>query len=76
MSFHIDPQETTDRINDPSYAERVELWRQRLIQVLAQRPTDGLSDGRRLIPGRILSTVRPELLEHRTDPDGRTRPML
>ncbi|KPK85401.1 MAG: hypothetical protein AMJ81_03690 [Phycisphaerae bacterium SM23_33] len=74
--FHLtrDPQEQTDRSGDPEYAQGVELWRRRLIEVLAARPQDGLSDGQRLIPGRILPAVRPELLEKRTDPDGHTRP--
>jgi arylsulfatase A-like enzyme len=69
-----DPQEEVDRSKDPAYAQRVELWRRRLIAVLAERPEDGLSDGERLIPGRDVPAVRPELLEPRLDPDGQTGP--
>ncbi len=58
-----DPQELHDRSGDPDYADRVALWRQRLIDLLAERPDDGLSDGERLIPGTSLPAVRPELLE-------------
>ncbi len=70
-----DPQETTDRAGDPACAQRVARWRKRLIQVLSARPGDGLADGEKLIPGRVLPPVRPELLEKRRDPDGRVRPM-
>jgi arylsulfatase A-like enzyme len=69
-----DPQETRDRVADPACAERVELWRGRLVAELAKRPEDGLTDGRSLTPGRIPPTVRSWLLEPKTDPDGLTRP--
>jgi arylsulfatase A-like enzyme len=46
-----DPGERHDAIADPEYAERVALWRERLVRELADRP-EGFSDGRRLIPGR------------------------
>ncbi|MEA3400474.1 MAG: arylsulfatase [Armatimonadota bacterium] len=58
-----DPQELHDRSDDPAYAERVELWRQRLISVLAERPEDGLTDGEQLISGKSLPAVREWLLE-------------
>lgn len=48
-----DRQERFDRSRDPAYAERVSLWRQRLVEILAQRPADGLTDGERLIPGSL-----------------------
>ena len=70
-----DPQELHDRSGDPSYAERVEIWRRRLVETLAARPRDGLSDGKRLIPGKLLPTVRPELLVPRRDTDGIVRPV-
>lgn len=57
-----DPQECCDRSTNPAYAERVALWRGRLIEVLAERPEDGLTDGERLIPGKALPTVRERLL--------------
>ncbi len=58
-----DPYETQDLSNDPAHADRVKLWRDRLIDVLSQRPEDGLTDGKRLIPGTALDPVRPHLLE-------------
>ena len=58
-----DPGETANRANDPAFAERVALWRDRLVGVLAARPQDGLTNGSRLVPGRSTPAVRPELLE-------------
>ena len=69
-----DPQEEVNLADDPAAAGRVEKWRRRLIEILAARPEDGLSDGERLIPGKVLKPTRPELLEPRPDPDGKTRP--
>ena len=69
-----DPQEVHDLSTDPAHRERVALWRQRLIDILAARPQDGLSDGRRLIPGRT-PAVRPDLLEKRRDCNGIVRPV-
>jgi len=69
-----DPQETVDLAEDPAYADRVALWRNRLIEVLAERPQDGMSDGTRLIAGRSTPAVRPELLEKKLDCDGVVRP--
>ncbi len=57
-----DPQELYDLSGDPAFADRLALWRGRLVTRLARRPQDGLSDGSRLIPGRNLPSVRPELL--------------
>ena len=47
-----DRQELHDRANDPAYADRVALWRDRLIAYLGERG-DGFSDGEKLL-------VRPE----------------
>jgi arylsulfatase A-like enzyme len=58
-----DPQEKKDLSSDPEYAERMEQWRKHLIDVLAARPQDGLSDGERLIAGKTLPSVRPALRE-------------
>lgn len=44
-----DPRELRNLVADAACAERVAVWRKRLIDVLAQRPEDGLSDGQRLI---------------------------
>jgi len=57
-----DPDERRDLSADPSAADHLALWRQRLIEGLAPRESDGLCDGRRLIPGTNLPAVRPELL--------------
>jgi arylsulfatase len=75
FDLSTDPPEETDRSHDPAYTDRVTMWRKRLIDVLAERPQDGLSDGERLMPGREPPAVRPELLEKHLDPDGRERPM-
>jgi hypothetical protein len=48
FDLDADPQETRDLIDDPASQERVELWRQRLIDRLAGRG-DGFSDGEKLI---------------------------
>ena len=54
--------ELHDRSADPAYSERVALWRNRLIAELATRPQDRLTDGEKLLPGTVLSAVRPELV--------------
>ena len=46
-----DPEERHDGVQDTACADRVALWRERLVQALVGRP-EGFSDGRRLIPGR------------------------
>jgi arylsulfatase len=56
-----DPQELHDRSGDADAQESLKVWRARLIDILARRPQDGLTDGHRLIPGK-LPAVRPELL--------------
>ena len=43
-----DRQELHDLAGDPAYADRVAMWRQRLIELLAERG-DGFSDGKRLL---------------------------
>jgi arylsulfatase A-like enzyme len=55
-----DPDECCNLAAQPHHAARVDLWRRRLIDILAARPEDGLSGGRRLIPG-TLPTIRPAL---------------
>ncbi len=44
-----DRQERHNLANDPEHRERVELWRRRLVNLLAKRG-DGFSDGKRLLP--------------------------
>lgn len=53
-----DSQEKRNLVKEASYSKRVELWRGRLIEILAQRPQDGLSDRTRLIPGKVLPNTR------------------
>jgi arylsulfatase len=55
-----DPRETHDLAKDAAARDRLETWRRRMVTELARRPQDGLTDGRRLIPGK-LPAVRPEL---------------
>ncbi len=57
-----DPGECHDRLHDADAQERVALWRTRLIHELSPRVQDGLTDGHRLLPGKNLPPVRPELL--------------
>ena len=58
-----DPQELHDLSAEPAARKRLELWRQRMVKELAPRTQDGLSDGKKLLPGKALPAVRPELLD-------------
>lgn len=58
-----DPDELHDLAGDPKSTDRLERWRDRLVRELAPRTEDGLSDGRKLIPGKVLPHVRTVLLE-------------
>ena len=62
FDLESDPDELHDLSGDPAARDRLSLWRGRMIEHLASRPQDGLSDGARLIPGTLLPAVRPELL--------------
>ena len=53
-----DPRECQDLIGSDAHADRVQGWRQRLIEELKDRP-EGFADGERLIPGRPYSPVMP-----------------
>ena len=55
-----DPQETTDRAADPAVAERVDLWRARLVDVLRTRPEGFVADGQ-LVAGRPYPGLAPGL---------------
>ncbi len=57
-----DREERHDCSRDPACRDLLEFWRARLAAELAPRVQDGLSDGKRLIPGTSLPQVRPELL--------------
>ena len=63
FDLQTDPQELHDMAADPGAGELLALWRGRLIERLAARPQDRLTDGRKLFPGTLLPAVRPELLE-------------
>jgi arylsulfatase A-like enzyme len=58
-----DPQESHDLAAVSGAHSRLERWRGRMVEELAPRSEDGLSDGRRLISGRSLPAVRPALLQ-------------
>lgn len=53
-----DPTECRNRIADAAFAERVDLWRGRLVEELRDRP-EGFVDGDRLVPGRPWSSMIP-----------------
>ena len=53
-----DPQENNNLINDPQYKKDIKMWENRLIDILAKRPLDGLSDGKKLIHGKTIPIVR------------------
>jgi len=57
-----DPTECNDLAGQPGHADSLRSWRARLVDLLAARPADGLSDGRALLPGTLLPAVRPQLL--------------
>jgi len=52
-----DPTECIDLARAPGKADRVELWRQRLVRELKDWP-EGFSDGEKLIPGRPFPGAR------------------
>lgn len=55
-----DPDELHDLAAAGEAQERLGMWRQRMVEQLAPRTQDGLSDGKTLIRGH-LPAVRPEL---------------
>jgi arylsulfatase A-like enzyme len=52
--FHLaeDPQECRDLAGERSSADTLAIWRERMVKELAGRE-EGLSDGKRLIPGKV-----------------------
>ena len=74
FDLESDPEETVNLADRPEGAERLEYWRSRLVEQLASRPQDGLTDGKKLVAGKSLPSVRPELLEPFYDNEGRARP--
>ena len=59
FDLHRDPSEEHDLTKDVSQPATLELWRNRLIQRLAQRP-EGFTDGQKLIPGRPYPPLQTE----------------
>lgn len=59
-----DPDELYNLAADPASKNRLCLWRSRMVAELAGRTDDGLSDGKHLIAGKTLPSVRPSLLEN------------
>jgi len=53
-----DPMECHDLVGDPEAADRIVIWRERLIKELKGRP-EGFTDGKRWIAGRPYPSVRP-----------------
>ena len=51
-----DPQERCNLVAKPEHKAEAQLWRQRLIHLLRNRP-EGFTDGRRLLPGRPYPSV-------------------
>ncbi len=69
-----DPHELHNLAADSGAAKLTAEWRARLVTELAKRPQDGLTDGDKLVRGKSLPAVRPELLEPFYDNEGRPRP--
>ena len=53
-----DPNELHDLAEDPGSRDCLLLWRSRMVDELAPRIEDGLSDGKQLISGKTLPSVR------------------
>ena len=62
-----DPTELHDLASDPAHADRLAFWRQRLVEVLADRE-EGFSDGAKLIPGRTPKPTLDFLLARQREP--------
>ena len=62
FDLEADPQECRNLMEDSASADRLDYWRAIMVRELAQRPADGLSDGKKLIPGKLLPAVRDSLL--------------
>lgn len=67
FDLRTDPGELHNLAQEPRARDRLTYWRDLLIKRLADRPEDGLTDGKRLIPGKLLPAVRPHLLDNRVE---------
>lgn len=54
-----DPYECYNLALDETYSAELLLWRKRMIDILAQRKQDNLSDGHELIPGLVPAYRKP-----------------
>lgn len=63
FDLESDPEELYDLSSEPSAQDALALWRARMVEQLAPRTQDGLTDGKRLRAGVRLPAVRPELLD-------------
>ena len=57
-----DPNELHDLAGETAHAGDLAIWRSRLVELLARRPQDGLSDGTKLIAGKSPPAVRAEMV--------------
>ncbi len=57
-----DPQELHNNVNDNEHRDRAAMWRDRIIDILKNRPEDGLTDGKVLFPGKKLPPVKKPLV--------------
>jgi len=65
FDLSADPQELHNLSSNPAYSQRLNYWRLNLIIQLKNRTGDGMSDGKRLIPGVLVPSVRKPLKEVR-----------
>jgi arylsulfatase len=61
FNLESDPNELKDLSFDPGSNGRLDFWRSRMIDHLAERKEDGLSNGEKLISGILLPAVRASL---------------
>ena len=74
FDLHEDPEEKRNLVDSPDHFDVVQQFRNRLIEELAGRPEDGLSDGKRLIPGKSLAGIKDSLRVPYYDNEGIPRP--
>jgi arylsulfatase len=61
FNLNEDSQEKVNQANNPNYSDRVTLWENRLIKILAERPNDAFTDSKKLTPGNAIPSVRDSL---------------
>lgn len=63
FNLEDDPKELVNLAKESEHSELLNLWKRRLIDVLAKRPDDGIVKDGKLQKGVILSPIRKELLK-------------